>query len=83
MIKVPLPFKMGTVVSYDPITFTNAIDHPILNIGSSYSCIKPEILAWLVNNFKEDWIFTFDGTDYCLCFPNEKDATLFTLRWIK
>jgi hypothetical protein len=83
MIKVPLPFNMAPVVYFDPITYTEVRDHPILNIGTSYANIRPEVDAWLVKTFGEDWIFKFDGNDYCLYFPNEHDATLFTLRWIK
>ena len=80
MIKLELPFSMGRVTSFDLMTHTEIIDHPILSIGSSYACLKEEIRTWMTNTGK-DWEFRFDGNNYCIWFETEQEKIVFILRW--
>ena len=66
----------------DSITFEEIYDHPILEIGSSYSTLKTEIRIWLNENFGTNWEFTFSGNDYQLWFRTEAHKTWFLIRWL-
>ena len=80
MIRFPMPLSMGKFLRTNPFTFEAEHLHPFLDIGSSYSDIKPEIRSWMIKNFgKCD--FRMDGEEYCLFFENEKDISVFLLRW--
>jgi hypothetical protein len=83
MIKLPIPFSMGTYGEPDPMTFEYEIDHPILNIGSSYSSLKDEVAEWLDANLGKSWSCEWDnyGAEYRMIFESEEDMTLFLLRW--
>lgn len=82
MIKLPIPFSMGTYGEPDPMTFEYEIDHPILNIGSSYSSIKDEVAEWLDATFGERWKCELgQRAEFTMIFETEEDMTLFLLRW--
>jgi hypothetical protein len=81
MIKMPLSLSMGKVVSYNPSTCEETIDHPILNVGSSFSFLKAEVRQWMSNRGHK-YKFEFDGNEYCLWFETDQDLLLFTLRWL-
>lgn len=80
MIKFPMPLSMGANISTDFSTFQTTIEHPFLEVGSSYCCLKEEIRDWVTKTYGK-CVFEFDGNDYCLWFDNESDITLFLLRW--
>ena len=84
MIKLELPFSMGTE-TIDPLTLVAAHDHPILEIGSSYSTLRIDVYDWLVEQHGQraegGWDFKFDGGNYCLWFKTEADRDWFILRW--
>ena len=80
MTRFPLPFSMGRVTHFDPFTYEKTIDHPILEIGSSFSNIKPEIELWLQEQFGDRCRNGFDG-EYYIEFDNEQDLIMFALRW--
>ena len=50
-VRMYLPFSMGKTVNTDPTTLEPVIEHPILNIGSSYSSVKPHIQEWLIKHY--------------------------------
>ena len=79
MIKIPLPFNIGPVI-VNPVTLEHVWDHPILNIGSSYSSLRPEVNEWLAKTCKS-WSFGYNGHTYELRFDKEEDAVMFMLRW--
>lgn len=80
MIRFPIPFSMEKLSRVDPQTFDPIYIHPFVNIGSSYSSLKPEIREWMLQTFgKCD--FKMDNGNYCLFFDKEEDLTLFLLRW--
>lgn len=81
MISIRLPFTMGKIISRDPFTGEEEIDHPVLSIGSSSASLKPEVQQWL-HRRRKYWSLGFDGTDYCLWVEAEQDKTLFLLRWL-
>ena len=82
MIKLPIPFSMGTYGEPDPMTFEYEIDHPILNIGSSYSSLKDEVAEWLDATFGERWKCVLSQrAEFTMIFESEEDMTLFLLRW--
>ena len=81
MIKLPIPFSMGTYGEPDPMTFEYEIDHPILNIGSSYSSLKDEVAEWLDAKFDKSWSCEWGHDGAELIFESEEDMTLFLLRW--
>jgi hypothetical protein len=78
-----LPFSMGRETVVDPVTFETEIDHPILDIGSSYSSVKYPIIEWLVDRYGTNCSTGYDGDagQYYIDFPSEKDITVFLLRW--
>ena len=49
-------------------------------VGEYYCGINEEIRTWLDSNFDNTWEFAFHH-GYCLYFENDKDMTLFILRW--
>ena len=79
-----LPFSMGTPGVTNPVTFEQDIQHPILNIGSSYSSIKPDIMEWLAATYgtRVQPGFDVDCEEYYIDFPTEADVTWFKLRWL-
>jgi hypothetical protein len=81
MIRFPLPFSMGRVTSVDLLTYEQTIDHPILDIGGSFSNIKPEIGIWLREQFGDRCCIGFDNGGNYIEFENEQDVTMFLLRW--
>lgn len=81
MITVPLPFSLGTVVYIDPVTGEEIISHPVLDIGSSYSTLKQEIIKWLKVNSIE-YTFLYKSPDYIIIFTNEQEAMQFSLLWL-
>lgn len=81
MIKMELPFSMGRVTSYNSFTCEETIEHPVLEIGSTFSFLKVEIRQWLMNTGKESK-FEYDGNNYCLWFETEQDKIVFILRWL-
>lgn len=84
MVRMHLPFSMGTPGVTNPVTFEQDIRHPILNIGSSYSSIKTPIMQWLAENYGNKVNCGFDGEceEYYIDFPTEADVTWFKLRWM-
>jgi hypothetical protein len=82
MISVILSFEQGKIIGSDPITMTYVWDHPVLDIGSSYSGLLDEVKEWLDTHCEGSWKFGFNRRTYELKFELEKDATLFRLRWL-
>ena len=81
MARLLLPFSMGSQVYAHPDTYEPTIDHPILDIGSSYSGVKTPILEWLQEKYGDTASTGFNGDEYYIDFPTEADITLFMLRW--
>jgi len=83
VIKLPIPFSMGIYSEPDPMTFEYDIDHPFLNIGSSYSSFKDEIKEWLNANLGKKWKCEWSNYEgeWVMFFESEEDMTLFLLRW--
>ena len=80
-----LPLSMGKLVKFNPATFETTYYHPVLEISSSFSCLKQEVTVWLDENIgkvERDWDFSFREGEYCLAFKTEEDLTLFLLRWL-
>lgn len=82
MISVGLSFEQGRIIGTDSITQTHIWEHPVLDIGSSYSGLLEEVKAWLDTHCEGTWKFGFNQRTYELQFELEKDATLFRLRWL-
>lgn len=80
--RMTLPFSMGTYGLMDPVTYEQPIDHPILNIGSSYCLVKFHIIEWLDDTYGDQVKTGFNGTDYYIDFPSEEDITFFKLKWL-
>lgn len=80
--RLVLPFSMGTYGLVDPFTYEPMIDHPILDIGSSYSSIKVPIQKWLFDTHGDKFETGFDGNDYYIDFPTEADLNWFKLKWL-
>ncbi len=82
-VRMYLPFSMGKVTHTDPYTFEPIIEHPILDIGSSYSSIKPHIIKWLAEQHYNvlDIVGIADG-NYYIDFRTEEDMIWFKLRWL-
>ena len=78
-----LPFTMGKTTHIDPTTYEPVVEHPILDIGSSYSAIKPHIMEWLREHYGDRVSAGFDREqgEYYIDFPTESDVMLFLLRW--
>lgn len=74
MIRVDLPFELGTR------RLDGTIDHPVLDIGSSYSSLRQDVQDWLSEHCPECGL-GFDG-GYHIEFRSEADATLFRMRWL-
>ena len=77
-----LPFSMGTYGPMDSNTRERPIDHPILDIGSSYACVKEPIMYWLVETYDDNFKIGFDNNDYYIEFLTEADLNWFKLRWL-
>ncbi len=80
-VRMYLPFSMGKTIHTDPFTFEPVIEHPILDIGSSYSVIKPHIEDWVDEHCPDRAIGLEDG-NYYIDFPTEADMAWFKLRWL-
>lgn len=75
--------SMGTTVSVNPYTYEPDVRHPILNVGSSHCSIKQPIWDWIREQHGDGGChFGFDGNEYYIDFPTEKDVTWFKLRWL-
>lgn len=74
------PFSMGKTTYIDTFTLEPVIEHPILDIGSSYSMLKSHIEDWLDEHCTE-WDIGLEDGEYYIDFPTEEDVTLFLLRW--
>lgn len=81
-VRMLLPFSMGKTMYINPNTFEPDIYHPILDIGSSFSSIKPHIMEWLKEHYGNSVNVGFSDGDYYIDFPTETDKTLFILRWL-
>ncbi len=79
--RMMLPFSMGKVVHTDPYTLAPVIEHPILDIGNSYSSVKSHIMDWLIDRYGNCFCVGLDG-EYYIEFPTEKDMLWFKLRWL-
>ena len=80
-VRMLLPFTMGKVTSANPYTYEHTIEHPVLDISSSFAIVKPEIRQWMVDTFgfcHSGW----DCGDYFIDFKTEADKTVFMLRWL-
>ena len=80
MIAVPLSFNLGTVVwehNGEQVT-----EHPVLDIGSTYSALKDDVNLWLRRNCQGSYKFGHNQRTYELRFDLQEDATLFVLRWL-
>lgn len=81
VIKIPLPFRLGKIVGHDKWSQAPIWDHPVLEIGNSYSGLKIEVCEWLDQNCQGNWKFGYNNQTYELRFDLEVDATMFLLRW--
>jgi hypothetical protein len=81
-VRLLLPYSMGSEVYVNPMTFEPAIDHPILDIGSSYSSVKQPIMQWCAELWGNRVSMGFNGDDYYIDFPTESDLNWFKLRWL-
>lgn len=81
MIRVYLPLTMGHRTSFNPMTYEEEWEHPILYVGSSHSSIKQPIMEWLAETYGTEVQPGFDG-EYYIDFPTEADVTWFKLRWL-
>lgn len=82
MIAIRLPFSMGDIIRSPMNPFIeHVIDHPILEIGSSCSVLRSEVVDWLVEN-SGSYEFKIEDGEHCLIFSSEADATAFKLRWL-
>jgi hypothetical protein len=83
MSKVFLPFDLGTQRFPGDPYLEDIVDHPVLDIGSSYSGLRSDVQAWLSANC-DGWHFDcyLGGGEYYLRFRSEEDATAFRLRWL-
>lgn len=78
---VKLPFSLAKTVIQNQCTFeTEYIDHPVLEIGSSYSCLRQDVEAWLTEN-NINYRFYLDH-GYVIEFDSLPDATTFCMRWM-
>lgn len=82
MIIIPLPFSLAKNTRVNINTFEREYaNHPVLEIGSSTCRLKEEVIRWLKEQgIKYTFLFYSDG--YTIQFPNDKDATMFCLRWL-
>lgn len=82
-VRMKLSFSMGKTTHIDPTTYEPVVEHPILDIGSSYSAIKPHIMEWLHEHYGARFSAGFDREqgEYYIDLPGESDVTLFLLRW--
>ncbi len=85
MIKFYLPFSMGKRGPVNPQTYLQEIDHPVLDIGSSYTILKEEVRQWLNDTYGDDraqWRFSMATGGYFIEFAQEEYVTAFKLRWL-
>lgn len=82
MIKINLSFKLGKIIWEDQSTFEKVWEHPVLDIGNSYSALKVEVKDWLNEQCNGAWEFGFNNSTYEMRFKSERDALLFKLRWM-
>lgn len=81
-VRMLLPFSMGREVLTTHPFDTPYIEHPILDVGSSYSSVKQPIMAWCAEHYGNRISMGFDGNDYYIDFPTEADVTVFKLKWL-
>lgn len=81
-VRMYLPFSMGKTIRTDPFTFEPVIEHPILEIGSSYSSVKSHILEWMAEQYDIRGIVGSEDRGYYIDFPTEADMVWFKLRWL-
>ena len=81
-IVLPLPFNIGKLIHRDLVTFQETIDHPILDIGSSCSGLKEEVIYWLNQNIHSGWKFDYQNHNYCLVFNDSGDYSKFADFWL-
>jgi len=81
-VRMLLPFNMGKVITdFNAYSYEETIDHPVLDISSSFAIVKPEIRQWMVDTFG----FCHSGCDcgkYFIDFRTEADMDWFKLRWL-
>lgn len=78
-----LPFHLAESININPITFLPEIQHPILSFSSSSTCLRNDVIQWLIETFgAHSWVFDFNGKDYQLTFNSEEDLTFFKMRWL-
>jgi hypothetical protein len=84
MIRFYLPIEgMGITKGVDPNTYEPDMYHPILDVGSSYSSVKTEIMQWLAEYYGDDpEQRTGIDHEYYIDFDTEADLTWFKLRWL-
>ncbi len=79
MIIFELPIELG-MHRVDPFTFDVVVDHPWLEVGSSYSCLRADLKDWL-DKHCVGYRFYCGSKNYCIEFPNLQDLTAFKLVW--
>ena len=62
-------------INYIKNNFPSVLCPPLSE--EDYHMIHPNILAWCEENFENDWVWNWSR----IYFKNEKDYTLFILRW--
>lgn len=80
MIKHFFPFSMGKTIRVDPASLEPYIDHPVLDISSSYSCFKFEVEMWMCEKFPKCQL-GWDKEHY-IEFETEEQLLEFVLRWL-
>jgi len=81
MVRMLLPFTMGNVTDFNKYTYEHTIDHPILQISSSFAIVKPEIRKWVIDTF--GFCHSgFDCGDYFIDFKTDEDMALFMMKWL-
>ena len=68
------------ILGQHPVTFESELEHPILDISSSYSTLRQPITDWFATK-QIDYKFGFDGKGYYIDFYNQQDVALFVLTW--
>lgn len=80
-VRMYLRPDMGKIIHTNPFTLEPVVEHPILDIGSSYCAIKSHILEWLHEQYCDYTVGFEYGRNY-IEFPTEQDMVWFKLRWL-
>lgn len=80
MIKFKIGWGWGNH-HFNTRTYEVDIDHPILDISSSCSAVKPEIREWLMNTLGYCNTIWRDG-GHSIYFKTEEDLAIFQLKWL-